>query len=255
MTSSEEPSDEQLTKEFGVSPELSVDDLARQVEVLTARLGGVAQVPLKVDKGKTKGDPPGTSAQPKPPQTVPESRANLLGGRGRASRRALQPGRGARPASVVQKQLDLITENISAVSLPEAPADNVATAADLEGVSVRSSRLEEEVSDLSTQLIAANLRIESLESEQGTLVGRYTEVMKEMAFIKEILKQVAPKSMPSPALATAPSINKVSAPPAVLIRDEGDGGKTGGPAEGPGKPNKEEPGMVGRSRIPKKRLM
>jgi chromosome segregation ATPase len=251
----EAPSDDQLAESFGVSVNLDLKELTQQAESLGPGVASTRSSKSKQGKreaaGKEKGGTDRATLLSKEMESPsPGEGSKSGGGKKRNKYKAILPKHGG-----VQKQLDAITSSISGAVLPNAPPEDVATVQELEDMSVRSSRIEEELGDLATQLTVAQARIESLELEQSSLVSKYTETMKELTTIKEMVKRLGVARSEDLKGKSSKIDDITRAPPALIIGATDESPRAGGKGQGLDQANRARETVDSRSRIKKKKII
>jgi len=249
------PSDDQLAETFGVSGELSMEAMLQQAEELSSSIdphgpGSVSSPRFRGGRGGARGRGqrgrggvgPLSTGPSGPPGRAPTTTATGKGNH--------VPVRDNRKA-----QLEKITESIANTPLPAAPPIDVATTAEIESMSVRSHRMEEELEDVHTELAFAKGRIESLETEQSNLVSMYTNTAHELVQIKEMVLQLTRSahqtgSASNPAPPRAASI---AAPAAPRIKENNSSSRA--PSLGTGESISGNPPVGSGSRFKKKTIL
>lgn len=203
------PTDDALVQGFGVEPGLPLEEMEKQIPALAATLGtSLASESGERSRGKVKGQyrknrknsskgkgeqPPASSAPDTPAPSSHTVGTSVSSGK----------GKGPHPSTKSNKEkLEELTERIQSTNIGNPPPDDIATTTELEAMSVRSSRLEDEIGDLRTQLGVAETRIQSLEADHSSLITHYTNLAKELYTIKEMVSKRAASGNKSSAEVT-----------------------------------------------------
>jgi len=210
------PSDEDLVAGFGLS-DIRADLLTTDPMKLRSRdYSPPAHPSDELLSSSSKGEMA-------PPPTPSGSNREPIGVRSRGGRRRGRSGRETRSSRPEPRHdnraqvLDQIAKMITPQETIPVPEDDVATSRDMDSMSARSSKLEDDVEKLETELGKAKEKISELEKEHAHMVTTLTSLAREISSIKEMRSGQSLSSGPNKATIVAakfvPSIQTPSAGP------------------------------------------
>lgn len=208
-----------------------LDDLRKRglspSDILTGSSAGKTQIPVK-----DKGAPPSAGSSPGLKSPGEESVSSPTGGgdssrRGRGGKKRGGRGNssiGDERSSKTGKQIDALAAISRAGMVVDTPPDDIANSRTIEEVSNATSRVQDDVDDLRSELAQALMKIQVLEASHSTLISDLTYLSREMEIMKGNLFNISSESSVQPGpgreqgrdpgIVTAPGVSGAKGPSA-----------------------------------------